>query len=95
MAIDAESLMLASWHAFVLLAKYAGYSFHALDTFAMTATPAETLATVFFALAVLHTFSVKRFAHWSRQHPKGSIAENVLHFLASRCALVRPIGHSS
>ncbi len=48
----------------------------------MTASPTEILATVFFALAVLHTFSVKRFAHWAHQHPKGSIAENLLHFLA-------------
>ncbi len=48
----------------------------------MTASPPEILATVFFALAVLHTFSVKRFAHWAHQHPKGSIAENLLHFLA-------------
>lgn len=48
----------------------------------MTATPIETLASVLFALAVLHTFSVKRFAHWAHQYPKGSIAENMLHFLA-------------
>lgn len=48
----------------------------------MTASPIEILASVLFALAVLHTFSVKRFAHWAHQHPKGSIAENVLHFLA-------------
>jgi Na+/H+ antiporter NhaD/arsenite permease-like protein len=48
----------------------------------MTATPVELLATVLFALAVLHTFSVKRFAHWAHQYPKGSIQENLLHFLA-------------
>jgi Putative Na+/H+ antiporter len=48
----------------------------------MTATPIEILASVLFALAVLHTFSVKRFAHWAHQYPKGSIAENLLHFLA-------------
>jgi Putative Na+/H+ antiporter len=48
----------------------------------MTATPSEILATVLFALAVLHTFSVKRFAHWAHQYPKGSIPENLLHFLA-------------
>lgn len=42
----------------------------------------EILATSLFALAVLHTFSVKRFAHWAHQYPKGSIAENMLHFLA-------------
>ena len=42
----------------------------------------ETLATIFFALAVLHTFAVKRFAHWAHQYPRGSVQENILHFLA-------------
>lgn len=42
----------------------------------------EILATVLFVIAVLHTFVVKRFAHWAHQHPKGSIMENALHFLA-------------
>jgi len=45
-------------------------------------SPAEILASVFFGLAVLHTFSVKRFAHWAHQSPRGSVRENVLHFLA-------------
>ncbi len=48
----------------------------------MTPTSADILATVLFALAVLHTFSVKRFARWAHQFPSGSMAENVLHFLA-------------
>ena len=48
----------------------------------MNQTPLETLATVLFGLAVLHTFSVKRFAHWAHRYPKGSIQENLLHFLA-------------
>lgn len=48
----------------------------------MNATPAEILATSLFALAVLHTFSVKRFAHWAHRFPRGSIQENLLHFLA-------------
>jgi hypothetical protein len=48
----------------------------------MTATPSELLATTFFALAVLHTFSVKKFAHWANRYPSGSIQENLLHFLA-------------
>jgi hypothetical protein len=48
----------------------------------MSPTPIEILATVFFALAVLHTFMVKRFAHWAHQYPKGSFKENVLHFMA-------------
>lgn len=45
-------------------------------------TAVETLGTVMFVLAVLHTFSVKRFAHWAHKYPSGSIAENSLHFLA-------------
>ena len=45
-------------------------------------SPIEILASVFFGLAVLHTFSVKRFAHWAHQYPSGSVQENVLHFLA-------------
>lgn len=44
--------------------------------------PVEILATVLFALAVIHTFCVKRFAHWAHRYPKGSIKENILHFLA-------------
>lgn len=48
----------------------------------MTATSVELLATVLFGLAVLHTFSVKRFANWAHHYPKGSIQENLLHFLA-------------
>jgi hypothetical protein len=35
-----------------------------------------------FGLAVLHTFCVKRFAHWAHQYPPGSVKENFLHFLA-------------
>lgn len=48
----------------------------------MTATPVEILASSLFGLAVLHTFSVKRFAHWAHQYKKGSLQENALHFLA-------------
>ena len=48
----------------------------------MSPTHIEILATVFFALAVMHTFMVKRFAHWAHQFPKGSVQENLLHFLA-------------
>jgi Na+/H+ antiporter NhaD/arsenite permease-like protein len=48
----------------------------------MNPSPIEILATVFFALAVLHTFSVKRFAHWARRCVPGSVKENILHFLA-------------
>lgn len=48
----------------------------------MSPTSTEILATVLFAVAVLHTFSVKRFAHWAHRYPSGSIRENLLHFLA-------------
>jgi hypothetical protein len=48
----------------------------------MNSTPIELLATVLFGLAVLHTFCVKRFAHWAHQYPPGSVSENLLHFLA-------------
>jgi hypothetical protein len=48
----------------------------------MISSPIELLATSLFALAVLHTFAVKRFAHWAHRYPEGSIKENILHFLA-------------
>lgn len=48
----------------------------------MNPAPIEILATVLFGLAVLHTFCVKRFAHWAHRYPSGSMAENLLHFLA-------------
>jgi Putative Na+/H+ antiporter len=48
----------------------------------MNPSVTEILATALFALAVLHTFSVKRFAHWAHRYPQGSIPENILHFLA-------------
>ena len=40
------------------------------------------LATVFFAAAVMHTFCVKRFAHWARRCSSGSMGEGMLNFLA-------------
>ena len=42
----------------------------------------EILATVLFVLAILHTFTVKRFAYWAHKYEQGSIFENVFHFLA-------------
>lgn len=48
----------------------------------MNPSSAEILATILFVFAVLHTFSVKRFAHWAHRYPSGSIPENILHFLA-------------
>lgn len=48
----------------------------------MHPSPIEILATVFFVIAVAHTFCVKRFAHWAHRYPAGSAREQVLHFLA-------------
>ncbi|MHB1308099.1 MAG: putative Na+/H+ antiporter [Limisphaerales bacterium] len=48
----------------------------------MNPTPVELLATTFFGIAVLHTFCVKRFAHWAHGYPPGSVPESLLHFLA-------------
>jgi len=48
----------------------------------MHPTPIEILASVLFTLAILHTFCVKSFANWAHKYPKGSIMENLLHFLA-------------
>ena len=36
-----------------------------------TCAPMETLATVFFALAVLTTFAMNRFAHWAHHIRRG------------------------
>src|SRR4051812_24800545 len=52
------------------------------DVTCMSPLPIEILASVLFGLAVLHTFCVKRFAHWAHQYPAGSVRENLLHFLA-------------
>jgi hypothetical protein len=48
----------------------------------MNPSTVELLATALFALAVIHTFSVKHFAQWAHKYPRGSIPENLLHFLA-------------
>ena len=45
-------------------------------------TSTELLATILFGLAVVHTFCVKRFAHWAHGFPQGSVRENLFHFLA-------------
>lgn len=41
----------------------------------------EIIATTLFALAIIHTFLVKRFQHIARRYPNGSIAENLFHLL--------------
>src|SRR6185312_8368091 len=48
----------------------------------MTPQPIEILGSILFGMAVLHTFCVKRFAHWAHQFPPGSVRENLLHFLS-------------
>jgi hypothetical protein len=48
----------------------------------MNPTAIELLGTVLFAIAVVHTFCVKKFAKWAHHYPEGSLQENLLHFLA-------------
>ena len=48
----------------------------------MSPSTIEILATVFFGIAVLHTFCVKRFAHWAHHAAADSVSRHVLHFLA-------------
>jgi hypothetical protein len=48
----------------------------------MNPSATEVLSTVLFGLAVLHSFCVKRFAHWAHRFPAGSVREHLLHFLA-------------
>ncbi len=48
----------------------------------MNPSTIEILASVFFGIAVLHTFCVKRFAHWAHRCPPGSVQSHLLHFLA-------------
>ncbi len=47
----------------------------------MNPTTIEIIGTVLFAIAVLHTFMVKKFEHIAHKYPEGSIGENVFHFL--------------
>ncbi len=44
-------------------------------------TTFELFATACFALALIHTFSVKFLQNWARRFPEGSVEENVLHLL--------------
>lgn len=48
----------------------------------MNATPIEIVATVIFAIAVFHTFLVKKFEHMAHHYKEGSIGENFFHFMA-------------
>lgn len=47
----------------------------------MEPTTVEIIASVLFGMAILHTFSVKRFEHLAHKYPSGSIGENLFHFL--------------
>jgi hypothetical protein len=42
----------------------------------------ELSATIIFALAVLHTFVVSKFAKIAHHYPEGSMGENFFHFMA-------------
>lgn len=42
----------------------------------------ELGATIIFALAILHTFMVSKFAEIAHHYPQGSMGENFFHFLA-------------
>ena len=48
----------------------------------MNPTTTETLATLLFGLAVIHTFCVKHFSHWAHNFRSGSVPHCLLHFLA-------------
>jgi hypothetical protein len=41
----------------------------------------QALGTILFALAVLHTFSIKLFQHLALKFPEGSVQENLFHLL--------------
>jgi predicted cation transporter len=47
----------------------------------MNPTSVEIAGTVLFALAVIHTFVVKKFEDMAHKYPEGSIGENFFHFL--------------
>jgi hypothetical protein len=47
----------------------------------MNPTSLEIAATVLFAIALAHTFSVKLFQSWAARYPEGSVQENVFHLL--------------
>jgi hypothetical protein len=47
----------------------------------MNPTTVELVATVLFALAIIHTFLVKKFEHIAHKYPKGSPKGEFFHFL--------------
>ncbi len=50
-------------------------------TLSMQPTTLELIATIVFAIAILHTFSVGYFQKWAHKYPSGSIGENLCHIL--------------
>jgi hypothetical protein len=42
----------------------------------------QIAATTIFAIAIIHTFLVSKFAHIAHHYPEGSIGENFFHFMA-------------
>ncbi|HMP81936.1 MAG TPA: putative Na+/H+ antiporter [Verrucomicrobiota bacterium] len=48
----------------------------------MNPQPVEIVASVLFGIAVVHTFCVKRFAHWAHRSETDSVKQHLLHFLA-------------
>ena len=47
----------------------------------MNPTTVELAGTVLFAVAVIHTFIVKKFENLGHKYPQGSIGENFFHFM--------------
>ena len=47
----------------------------------MEPTTIEVIATILFAIAVIHTFLVKKFEHIAHAYPKGSMGAEFFHFL--------------
>lgn len=41
----------------------------------------EKLGSVFFAISILHSFSIKQFQHLALKYPEGSVLENLFHLL--------------
>ncbi len=48
----------------------------------MNPTVIQLSATIIFAIAILHTFLVSKFAHIAHKYPEGSMGENFFHFMA-------------
>ncbi len=47
----------------------------------MNPTTLELLGTILFACAIIHTFMAKKFEDIAHKYPKGSMGENLFHFL--------------